>query len=200
MADPGSIGSIAPPGEDYLVRRIADLERKVRELGPSIAQSFQSTVQSLDDTVAHLDGLTTVSANGANLNTGNVPGDQVFHWMNSSPALTLTTTAETGNLIVTVGSGQCTLNPGNTSATAALSFSMTSQSGAWSYALDSVDARLYSMNGFQIGVPLIVSRSISVPTDEPVTITVQYGIWSASTTTLASAQFSSNYVMMQVIN
>lgn len=199
MADPGSIGSIAPPGEDYLVRRIADLERKVRELGPSIAQSFQPTVQSLDDAVAHLDSLTVSSANGANLNTGSAPGDSQFHWFDSSPALSLTTTVATGNLLLTVGSGQCTLNPGNSSATAAISFLMSAPSG-WSYALDSVDARLYSMNGFQIGAPLIVSRSIDVPSTEPVTITVRYGIWSSSTTTLASAQFSSNYVMAQVIN
>lgn len=52
MTAPGTPGSVAPPGEDYIVRRIADLERQVRELGPSIAQSFASTVAALVGTGA----------------------------------------------------------------------------------------------------------------------------------------------------
>lgn len=67
MADPGAIGSIAPAGEDYLVKRIAALETKVRELGPSIAASFNTTVASLNATIASLNTtIANVSAQAAN--------------------------------------------------------------------------------------------------------------------------------------
>lgn len=52
MADPGSISSIAPAGEDYLVREIAQLKTQMRELPPSVAQSFQTTVDALTALVA----------------------------------------------------------------------------------------------------------------------------------------------------
>jgi hypothetical protein len=37
---PGSIPSMLPAGQDELVRRMRDLERRVDELGPSVAKSF----------------------------------------------------------------------------------------------------------------------------------------------------------------
>lgn len=37
---PGSLPALIPPGEDETQRRLADLERQVRELGPSVAKSF----------------------------------------------------------------------------------------------------------------------------------------------------------------
>lgn len=51
---PGQIGWSAPRGEDALIRRIADLERSFRELGPSIASSFSTTVAQLNAAVAQL--------------------------------------------------------------------------------------------------------------------------------------------------
>ena len=54
MAFPGVSGSQAPAGEDWLVRRVADLERVVRELGPSIAKSFAPVIARLDATDADL--------------------------------------------------------------------------------------------------------------------------------------------------
>ncbi|MFF1633979.1 hypothetical protein [Leifsonia sp. NPDC058248] len=195
-----------PPGEDYLVREIADLKRQLRELGPSIAASFNSTVDGLnstiaelDDTVTRLNGLTTVSALGAHINTGNTPGDSTFRWFNSSPALILQTMCPTGKLLVTVGSGQCTLAPGNSSALGLITFAASAPSG-WNVARDTVDARVFFVNNTSIGVPLQVNAQLTgVPTNELITITVNYGIWSSSTTTLASADFQSNYVIAQVL-
>lgn len=199
MADPGAIGSIAPAGEDYLVKRIAALETKVRELGPSIATSFNGTVQQLAQTVANLAALTTTSAFGTNFNTGTVPGDSTFRWFDSSPALTLTTQCATGKLLVTAGTGQCTLASGSATAVGALSFVASTPSG-WNVALDAYDSRVFFANG-SIGVPLLVNAPLhNVPTTETITITVKYGIWSSSTTSLASAQFSSNYLIAQVTN
>ena len=37
---PGSIPSLQPPGQDELVRQIADLRRDLKELGPSVSRSF----------------------------------------------------------------------------------------------------------------------------------------------------------------
>jgi len=48
MANPGVSGSQAPAGEDWLVRRVADLERVVRELAPSISKSFQPVIDRLE--------------------------------------------------------------------------------------------------------------------------------------------------------
>lgn len=47
MAAPGTLGSLVPPGEDAAVRKMADLQRELRELGPSVAASFASTVAEL---------------------------------------------------------------------------------------------------------------------------------------------------------
>lgn len=38
---------MVPYGADYLVRRIDDLERKIKELGPSVASSFATTVAGI---------------------------------------------------------------------------------------------------------------------------------------------------------
>ncbi|MBC7594537.1 MAG: hypothetical protein H7288_11465 [Kineosporiaceae bacterium] len=52
MASPGNIGSAAQADESTQVRRVADLERDVRELGPSIAQSFAPVIASIQATQA----------------------------------------------------------------------------------------------------------------------------------------------------
>lgn len=57
---PGQIGWSAPKGEDAIIRRIADLERSVLELGPSIAKSFNGTVAALTATQGTL--ATTVAS------------------------------------------------------------------------------------------------------------------------------------------
>jgi len=54
MASPGSIGSAMPDSEDTQVRRVADLERFVKELGPSVARSLATTVTTLRDLVAQV--------------------------------------------------------------------------------------------------------------------------------------------------
>lgn len=44
MTQPGAPGSAMPADESSFMRRLADLERQVRELSPSIAASFNTTV------------------------------------------------------------------------------------------------------------------------------------------------------------
>lgn len=199
MGAPGTLSGQLPNGPDFVVRKLAELERVQKEGFASIAASFGTTVQTLTDTVNRLNGLTTVSASGTDFNTGNTPGDSTFRWFSSSSPLTLQTQCPTGKLLVTVGTGECTLAPGNSSAVAVITFQASSPSG-WTQALDAVDSRLYLTNGTSIGVPLVVYAPLSgVPTTETITITVKYGIWSSSTSTLASANFQSNYAIAQVL-
>lgn len=54
MVGPGVPGSQVPGGTDALARRIGDIERQIRELGPSIAASFAPVVQTLQDQTAFL--------------------------------------------------------------------------------------------------------------------------------------------------
>ena len=47
MANPGVSGSQIPAGEDFAQRQIKDLQRDLRELGPSIAKSFAPVIADL---------------------------------------------------------------------------------------------------------------------------------------------------------
>lgn len=47
MANPGAASSQLPRTDDWIVREIEDIKRQLRELGPSIAQSFNSTVAGI---------------------------------------------------------------------------------------------------------------------------------------------------------
>lgn len=47
MAAPGNPANIVPADESTLMRRLEQIERDIRELGPSIAKSFASTVADL---------------------------------------------------------------------------------------------------------------------------------------------------------
>ena len=44
---PGSIPSLLPAGQDELVRRMRDLERRMDEMGPSVAPSFSPVIADL---------------------------------------------------------------------------------------------------------------------------------------------------------
>lgn len=52
MGNPGNVGEQMPPSEDVTIRRIAELERQLRELGPSVAKSFSGTVDALESAIA----------------------------------------------------------------------------------------------------------------------------------------------------
>ena len=70
FTSPGSIGSRMPASEDTQLRKFADLERFVRELGPSIAKSFRSTVDSLNSTIAELTAQQVSAASGSGSGSG----------------------------------------------------------------------------------------------------------------------------------
>lgn len=189
------------PWGKWVARQLETFDERTQraaEAEGNINAAQTAALGALAEQIQHLNSLTTLSASSAHLNTGTVPGDLTFRWFDSSPVLSLTTRCPTGRLLVTVGCGQATIAPGESSAVAALSF-QASTPGGWTYALETVDSRLYSTNNIGLGVPLVVNAPLTGVPDDVVTITVKYGIWSSSTATLASADFQSNYVIAQVL-
>lgn len=69
MTQPGAIGSAMPADESSVMRRLADLERQVRELGPSIANSFNSTVSELENTIEGLVSFNSIGVSGGGYST-----------------------------------------------------------------------------------------------------------------------------------
>jgi|GEM_PF-7135072 len=57
MGNPGNPTEQMPHGDDYLVRRLDNLQRQINELGPSIANSFNTVVAQL---------VTPITANSQN--------------------------------------------------------------------------------------------------------------------------------------
>ena len=62
-------GDAFPAGEDYLVRRIKDVERRVSENASSIPRSFQTTVDALTAQIAAISALQANSVTPAVLST-----------------------------------------------------------------------------------------------------------------------------------
>jgi hypothetical protein len=54
MGNPGNPTDQMPAGDDYLIRKIQDLQRQINELGPSIANSFNTTIARLTTTTTNL--------------------------------------------------------------------------------------------------------------------------------------------------
>jgi len=114
MANPGVAGSQIPAGEDWLVRKVADLERAVRELGPSIAKSFAPVIADLQAKQATLDAqqvtltaaVADIAANLASINDllTKVVTPQIVSFSAANFALA-TTSAFAATLTVTVPAG-----------------------------------------------------------------------------------------------
>jgi len=210
---PGSIPSQIPAGEDELVRRMRDLERRVDELGPSVARSFQPVLDDLAAKQAALEAqqatLTTavadIAAQTANLaarvtqtatitsfNTGTLPNDGLFHAYGSSIPITIA--VPTGKLVVTVGCGQATLNSGGTGAVEAdATFSISG--GVLGFMTWESSAYLTGAS-VGAGIPLMVQREFAV-TPGTYTITGQMYAWAASSAS-CSVNFQQPYLTVQV--
>jgi hypothetical protein len=107
MANPGVSGSQIPPGEDFAQRQIADIRRELRELGPSIAKSFQPVIDRLDAAdVAMAARVADIAANVASINAllTQVVKPQSIYSSASNFALTTTpTTLKTVTVTVPAG-------------------------------------------------------------------------------------------------
>lgn len=194
MTQPGSPASAMPADESSVMRRLADLERQMRELGPSIADSFKSTVGYLESLVTRGDSITSFF-------TGTTPGDATYRWFDSTPSLQVDLAAPTGRVLVTVGCGEASLWPGDSSALARMSFRMDAPSG-WSVSETAHrGARLFLQSDTgRLGASMLSQVLVDVPKDEPITFTARFAIWSSSTGSLAEATFSGPYLTVEVID
>lgn len=99
MAGPGVPGAQVPANLDYLVRRIADLDRAMRELGPSIAASFAPVITDLQNQQSQINAqLASINALiGAQVTFGSVGA--------SATGFTPGAAADLAGSVITVPSG-----------------------------------------------------------------------------------------------
>lgn len=106
MANPGVSGSQIPAGEDFAQRQIKDLQRELRELGPSIAKSFQPVIDRLDAAdIAMATRVADIAANVASINTliGNEVKPQKVYFTATHTLTTTTQTVATSTFTVPAG-------------------------------------------------------------------------------------------------
>lgn len=125
MATSGVTGSSLPPGDDALIRRIQDLERVVRELGPGLMAAITPAINTL---TAQQATLTTAVANittliGAQVQSGSVGTSAIGF----APTTTLTDVAS-ANITVPSGFTQAVIL-----VTVDVSAANTTASGAYLY-------------------------------------------------------------------
>ncbi|HZL80352.1 MAG TPA: hypothetical protein VFC06_00170 [Demequina sp.] len=92
---PGSIPSLIPAGPDEQVRRMRDVERRIDELGPSVARSFKPVLDDLTAKQATLDAQgVTLAAQVATLTdlVANMIKPEVDHAWAQNFAITTTPT------------------------------------------------------------------------------------------------------------
>lgn len=195
---PGSIQSLMPAGPDELVRKMRDLERRVDELGPSVARSFQPVLDdlaakqaALTAAVADLASRVTVTAAIATFNTGSLSNDSTWHDYGSDIPITIA--VPTGKLVVTIGCGEASLNAGGYTVAAGASFSISGGIAA----LGDYTSRAYLASvTTAVSAPLMTQRSFSVP---PGTYTIigKMRAWAGGTAT-ASVNFREPFLNVQV--
>lgn len=159
---------------------------------------LQDITAGLQATTNYLAGLVTVSTQGNNYLVDNIPGDQTNRWSAGDGSTTVTVNAPTGRLLVTFGAGSVESRAGNSTMYSMMRLALSSPSG-WSVTLGA-NTRMFVTSGTTIGMPFSSERTFDgVPTNEPITVQVQFGTWSAATTTLAAASFLTPFVRAQVV-
>lgn len=153
---------------------------------------------TLTNQVTELQGLLTISTQGSDYLVDNIPGDQTNRWSFGDSSTTVTTYVPTGRLLVAFGCGSIETRAGNSTMYALLRVVLTAPSG-WTTQLGS-NTRIFVTSGTIMGIPVTSERTFDgVPTDEPITVQVQFGTWSAADGPLASAAFLTPYVRAQVV-
>jgi len=195
---PGSTPAQIPAGQDELVRRMRDLERRVDELGPSISRSFQPVIDDLTAkqavitaTVNDLASRVTQTVTTATFNTGSLPNDATWH--DYGPAFSITIPVPTGHMVVVVGCAEASLNSGGSSVDAQATFSI---SGGIAAISDHASRAFLSDVNAAISAPLFAQVVFSVPPGT-YTITGQMRAWAGGSAT-ASVNFREPFLNVQV--
>lgn len=167
---------------------IADLTSKqAAQLAAIAAQQTQ-----INATIADLAARTSTTTNIPSFNSGVVLGDATPRWIGSD--INVTVDVPTGNMLVMVGCGECSLN---TSGSTTAIQGMASFSIPGLVTLGTYYSRNYAY-GADIGVgsPLSMQRAISVPPGT-YTITGKMGTWSNGPS-VGSIQFNQPFLTVQV--
>lgn len=175
------------------IQRLAAQAIAIQETQDQIvAQQAQIVSQQ-----AYLASLVTVGVTGATVNSGAVPGDSTYRWTPFTDT-TFDISVPTGSLLCMFGVGQVTLNTGNGNMIGAARFRLSSPSG-WNTAIGGATRYFLKANDFG-GVPLSSVRVVNgVPTDEVITVALDYGTWSAATDNTSNGEFAIPYLTAQVI-
>lgn len=181
-----------------LSKQIADIAQVQQEQAAVqaqlVAQSAQLSAQqtALTATVANLASRVSLTTSNTSFNTGTLPNDSSDHFYGAP--LSVNINVPTGQLMVTIGCGQATVNAGTAPGgfvTAECTFEIP---GIVNYY--DVYARVY--NGSQAvlaGSSMVVTRSFTVPPGVH-TITGYMSAYSAATG--GSVHFSQPYMTVQV--
>lgn len=154
--------------------------------------------ERLNAQVSYLASLTTVSTVGSDYSSGDIPGDQTQRWTSAGNSTVVTTRVATGRMLVVLGCGQITINAGNSSAIAYIRVTATAPSG-WTTTFGA-NTRVFASHDMYFGVPVSSERTVDgVPTDETITLTLEFGTWSAASSPLSNAQFSSPFLRCEVV-
>lgn len=205
MPQPGTPAALMPPGEDFLIRAIQEMDRKRLEDQAALAQSFQGTVAQLQAAqadlaaaqaelatqTAYLSSLISRDASIGNFNTGTLTNDSSYHLIGSEASLTLP--VATGKARVTISCSEASIAPGANSVVAIICFAID---GVGSLDPTTQYARLYTV-GNPIGTSLVRVGTVTV-TPGTTTIRARCAYWSAGSSS-ASINFSGLRLLVEVI-
>lgn len=190
-----------PPGDSLepVVQQFAEQRRQTRDLQRPGATAIGQVLQKIQDQQAYLSSLITRGITVPSFSSGPIPGDSTTRYVNAAGD-GITLSHPTKRVLVTVGCERANLDPGNLSAEGSVSFNITREGETvpW-YVSGPSRASVYSQGGrtLGVGVSAVVPVTVGAGTS---TFRLAFGHWSSSTTTLASLNVSSPFMVIQVID
>jgi hypothetical protein len=176
MINPGSLAGQIPAGDDYLIRKIQDLERVNRELLPSLMQIFGPQIAALTTTVADLAtalaALTTQQAFLSSLTTSFIPFSDL-NFTSAASGVTTTTNIGTGQTVVipprchALVTISATVRAGMNTATVSSLLTMSSSAhsgvyiGSWNSSAQLLET--IPVTGSRVDTSIVIARTIDLP-------------------------------------
>jgi hypothetical protein len=181
-------------------REVNSASSRAGTLGSLQAQvrGLAETTQELAVTTDFLASLITESTTGTDYLVDNIPGDQTNRWNAGTGDTEVTLNVATGRLLVVFGVSSLIVHSYDSTLYGMLRIVLTAPSG-WTVTIGA-NTRVYVIANTYFGIPVSSERTIDdIPTDEPITVQVQFGTWSANTATLANVSFLSPFVRAEVV-
>lgn len=160
-------------------------------------QTLQAQNAKIQAQTDYLASLVTKASTGSDYLINQIPGDQTERWYDGPADCKVTLNVPTGQVLASWGVGTMELRAGNSTLYGYVRIILTTPSG-WSDTIGGA-TRVWVTNGTYIGMPVMGQRIVSVPTNEPVTVRVQFGSWSAGTSSLGALAWYVPFVSAQVV-